>query len=84
MGSGRRDAINLTPMFSAAPGAAVSWESVQISGVDHRIKDLVPFMKVIKIYVSGSLHTCSSHHLSSCLIKLFCLFDFQNLSTFDW
>jgi hypothetical protein len=39
-----QDSINLTPMFSAAPGAAVSWESVQISGVDHRIKDLVPFM----------------------------------------
>jgi hypothetical protein len=43
-GSGRRDSINLTPMFSAAPGNAVSWESVTIDSNPYRIKDLVPFM----------------------------------------
>ena len=39
-----QDSINLTPMFSAAPGEAANWESVTISGSAHRIKDLIPFM----------------------------------------
>jgi hypothetical protein len=44
MGSGRRDSINLTPMFSANPGVAVDWDAVTINKEEHRIKDLVPFM----------------------------------------
>jgi hypothetical protein len=43
-GSGRQDSINLTPMFSAKPGNAASWESVTINSEKYRIKDLVPFM----------------------------------------
>jgi len=43
-GSGRQDSINLTPIFSARPGEAASWDSVTINSNPYRIKDLVPFM----------------------------------------
>jgi hypothetical protein len=43
-GSSRQDDINLTPMFSATPGTATNWDSIQVNNLQYRIKDLVPFM----------------------------------------
>ena len=41
VGSGRKDQINLTPIFSAAAGTYI--DKVKINGVSHNINDLVKF-----------------------------------------